>query len=229
MSVVNAEHAFRQGSASAAGAAARYPAYSDDPQVLADVFEADVNIAIWQRAISEGLNDAVAGFIVANPRLETAMAVSPDDTHDALREATGGTIPAELADDITELVRMFCYLLGLDRAGLRLATLNHAMCPRFHVDRVPCRLVTTYSGIATEWLTHHDVDRSKLGSGSNGQPDLVCGLDNKVVDVQRLDVGDVALLKGELWPGNEGAGLVHRSPAVPSGENRLLLSLDVSD
>ena len=229
MSVVNAEHAFRQDTASAGSTGARYPAYSHDPQVLADVFEADINIAIWQRAISRGLSGAVAKLIFANPRLETAMAVSPSDTHDALSEATDGAIPAELADDIAELVGMFCYLLGLDRAGLRLATLDHAMCPRFHVDRVPCRLVTTYSGIATEWLAHHDVDRSKLGSGSNGQPDLVCGLYKQEADVQRLNVGDVALLKGELWPGNEGAGLVHRSPAVPSGENRLLLSLDVSD
>jgi hypothetical protein len=36
----------------------------------------------------------------------------------------------------------------------------------------------------------------------------------------------VALLKGESWENNEGAGLVHRSPAVKSGQQRLLLTLD---
>jgi hypothetical protein len=42
--------------------------------------------------------------------------------------------------------------------------------------------------------------------------------------IQTLQAGDVALLKGENWQGNEGAGLVHRSPSGQQG--RLLLSLD---
>ncbi len=43
-------------------------------------------------------------------------------------------------------------------------------------------------------------------------------------NVQYLQAGDVAVLKGEKWQGNEGAGLVHRSPSGQQG--RLLLSLD---
>jgi len=38
--------------------------------------------------------------------------------------------------------------------------------------------------------------------------------------------GDIALLKGEAWVGNEGGGLVHRSPDLSGGERRLLLTLD---
>jgi hypothetical protein len=34
------------------------------------------------------------------------------------------------------------------------------------------------------------------------------------------------LLKGERWQGNEGRGLVHRSPPLVAGERRLLLTLD---
>lgn len=45
-----------------------------------------------------------------------------------------------------------------------------------------------------------------------------------VDNIQRLQAGEVAVLKGEKWQGNEGAGLVHRSPAAQQG--RLLLSLD---
>ncbi|GAL13442.1 hypothetical protein JCM19233_4444 [Vibrio astriarenae] len=37
------------------------------------------------------------------------------------------------------------------------------------------------------------------------------------------------LLKGESWYNNENMGLVHRSPAVPDGECRLLLTMDFSD
>jgi hypothetical protein len=47
-----------------------------------------------------------------------------------------------------------------------------------------------------------------------------------VDNIQRLQAGEVAILKGEKWLGNEGAGLVHRSPMTAPGERRLLLSLD---
>tara|TARA_R110000782_G_scaffold50302_3_gene109162 strand:- start:127 stop:561 length:435 start_codon:yes stop_codon:yes gene_type:complete len=46
------------------------------------------------------------------------------------------------------------------------------------------------------------------------------------VEPQSLQAGQVALLKGERWQGNEGRGLVHRSPPLVAGERRLLLTLD---
>ena len=229
MSSASAEQAIDHGSLPADRTGNRLPAYGNDPKVLADIYREDVNIAIWQRAIGERLKEAVDDFLAANPQVEAALTVSRDSAHAEVTEATGGTAPTELADNVAELVDMFCCLFGLKRAGLRLATLNRAMCPRFHVDRVPCRLITTYHGVATEWLPHQAVDRSKLGPRSNGQSDLDSGLFAKQSDIQRLTHGDVALLKGELWTGNEDAGLVHRSPALPAGENRLLLTLDVSD
>ncbi len=226
MSSASAEQVVNQDALPAERTRNRFPSYGNDPKVLADIYQEDINIAIWQRTTGERLDDAVEELLAASPQFQTAMAVSPDRAHAQVSEATGGTAPTELADNIAELVDMFCYLFGLKRAGLRLATLSRAMCPRFHVDRVPCRLVTTYHGVATEWLPHQAVDRSKLGPGSNGQSDLASGLFADESDIQRLTCGDVALLKGELWTGNEDAGLVHRSPAVPAGENRLLLTLD---
>ncbi|MDG1293104.1 MAG: DUF1826 domain-containing protein, partial [Pseudomonadales bacterium] len=89
-------------------------------------------------------------------------------------------------------------------------------------------LITTYEGIATEWLSHQDVNREKLGAGSKGQPDHLSGLFEHSHEIQQLNCGDVALLKGERWEGNENAGLVHRSPAVLAGERRLVLTLDFS-
>jgi len=100
------------------------------------------------------------------------------------------------------------------------------MCPKFHVDRIPCRLATTYQGVATDWLPHEQVDRSKLGHGSDGKADDESGLFNSVADIQHLQCGDVALLKGDLWEGNEGAGLVHRSPDITDNACRLLLTID---
>jgi hypothetical protein len=42
----------------------------------------------------------------------------------------------------------------------------------------------------------------------------------------QLNAGDVALFKGERWQGNEGRGIIHRSPVPVAGERRLVLTLD---
>lgn len=198
----------------------------DHPTVLTDIYKESVNIAIWRRELSADLYHATNEFLAANPSFQKSLSVSPSEAFAALEFATDGSAPKALLQNIAELVDMFCCLFELDYAGLRLATLESAMCPRFHTDKVPCRLVTTYSGVATDWLEHAAVDRSKLGHGSNGLPDSESGLYRNDADVQRLTCGDVALLKGEKWIGNEGGGLVHRSPAVAAEENRLLLTLD---
>ena len=156
------------------------------------------------------------------------MTVTPQTVLSSISKSLGDTAQQELSENIAELVEMLCCLFELKRVGLRLTVLNRAMCPKFHIDRIPCRLVTTYQGIATEWLPHQAVDRQKLGLGSNGKLDSESGLYKTANDIQQLNCGEVALLKGELWEGNENAGLVHRSPALPAGESRLLLTLDFS-
>ncbi len=207
---------------------ARTPSWGKSPSVLADVFEESVNIAVWQRDLAEDLQDAVGSLVATRNSLTVSMTVSPDTAFEGTRESLGTDDQCAISEDVAALVKMYCYLFGIKRAGLRLAILDKAMCPKFHVDRVPCRLVTTYLGPATEWLPHDTVDRSKLGAGSGGLPDLESGLFASPNDIERLSCGDVALLKGELWDGNEDAGLVHRSPAASASDVRLLLTLDVS-
>ena len=197
------------------------------PNVLSDIYREDTNIVIWQRNLSNKLTAAVSDFLQTNATKAAVLAVTPQSTHDVLKDCFGESEAiTALSDDIALLVDMFCCLFDLKQAGLRLTILDSAMCPRFHFDRIPCRLVTTYQGIATEWLNHAVVDRSKLGAGNQGKSDEESGLFNNLQDINRLSEGDVALLKGENWDGTEGAGLVHRSPPVSVGERRLLLTLD---
>ncbi|MEZ8482112.1 DUF1826 domain-containing protein [Vibrio splendidus] len=199
---------------------------SEQPTVLADIYQSDINIAVWQRQFDEDLTMAISEFIASNPSFSKSISLSPDKAYDKLEFATDGTASKALLENMAELVDMFCCLFDLEEVGLRLAVLNKAMCPRFHFDQVPCRLVTTYHGVATQWLPNESVDRSKLGRGSNGQPDCVSGLYNDESDIQKMASGDVALLKGERWSGNENRGLVHRSPVTSPNETRLLLTLD---
>ncbi|MGB2217297.1 MAG: DUF1826 domain-containing protein [Porticoccaceae bacterium] len=207
----------------------RRAALGNDPRVLTNLYLEETNIAIWQRQLSETLKKSVDTFIRSNPTFQLSMTVTPQSVLSSLSESLGDSSQMELSENIAELASMFCCLFELKRAGLRLTVLDRAMCPKFHVDKVPCRLITTFQGTATEWLPHHAVNREKLGIGSHGQPDDLSGLYQKPDDIQKLGCGDVGLLKGELWAGNESAGLVHRSPALAVGERRLLLTLDFSD
>lgn len=208
---------------------ARHAAQSHELDVFTDIYRGDTNIVIWQRELSATLKTSVAAFVESNENFQASMTLTPEDALSSVSDILGDTAELELSENIAELVDMFCCLFELKRAGLRLATLDRAMCPRFHVDKIPCRLVTTFQGIATEWLPHQVVNREKLGAGNNGKPDSTSGVYKSSHDIQRISSGDVALLKGELWQGNEGAGLVHRSPEVPAGQRRLLLTLDFSD
>jgi hypothetical protein len=199
-----------------------------EPSVVADIYREDTNIVVWQRSLGETLVSDVDDLLASNPHFQASMTVTPQSALYSINECLMDPAQGQLSENITELVEMFCCLFELKRVGLRLSTLDRAMCPKFHVDRVPCRLVTTFQGVATEWLPHQAVNRQKLGLGSQGKTDSQSGLYKHSHDIQQLHSGDVALLKGELWEGNENAGLVHRSPALSEGQRRLLLTLDFS-
>jgi hypothetical protein len=201
----------------------------NQPTVLSNIYQSDCNIATWKRALSPQIVSSVNNFLISNNRFQLLTALSPQDAFSRIHQALGGSdVMSPLSENIAELVDMFCCLFDLEKAGLRLMALDKAMCPRFHADKVFCRLVTTYQGSATQWLPHNNIDHSKLGHGSNGKSDEQSGLFRTASDIQQLELGDVALLKGDAWEGNEGAGLVHRSPALIDGEQRLLLTLDIA-
>lgn len=198
---------------------------------LSEIYQEEVNIAIWQRKLSSKIMLASNNILQTYPFLEISEVINPKDVIEMLDSKIGTSKDnIYLSSDISDLVNIFCDLFKLDCVGFRLKILDHAMCPRFHVDRVPCRLITTYHGIATEWLPHCKVDRSKLGVASHGKIDEETGIFKTHKDIEQLDVGHVGLLKGESWEKNEGAGLVHRSPKVEDNEQRrLMLTLDFID
>jgi hypothetical protein len=194
------------------------------PQVLARIVEDHVNLAVWQRQMPLHIADFAALLLsLHEPCAETLCLELPDE--DATPDLTG--LVSGFRDlqgyegfiaDLQWLVSAFACLLGARRIGLRLRVLDKAMCPRFHVDHVPVRLITTYAGVGSEWLPEGAMDRRQLAN-SLAEP-------QETAFVQPLRSGDVALLKGEKWRGNEGFGLIHRSPQLKPGERRLILTLD---
>lgn len=203
---------------------------SKNPATLSDIYDPANNIAIWRRELDGNIKSSIDAFFDEKQSLKIEGIAKPESDNRALLNSLDSfECAGVLRTETNKLVDMFCYLFDLERVGMRLTTLEHAMCPRFHVDRVPCRLVTTFQGTATEWLPNDRVDRTKLGTGNNGLPDDQSGIYQHTTDINQMASGDVALLKGESWEGNENSGLVHRSPQLENGERRLLLTLDFVD
>lgn len=202
--------------------------FGDSPLVLGDIYEDGVSLSAWQRRVENDVHQYAEGLTRYGRSYASRQVVSLADIRpvmsDLLPEQPGRQI---FIDDIYLLADLFTCLFGLEEVGLRVAPLTSTMCPRFHTDRVPCRLLCTYGrGPGTQWLADTGADRRYLGTGSRGLPDEESGLIRDPGSIFGLNAGDVALLKGEAWPDNEGRGLIHRSPALARGESRLLLSLD---
>lgn len=199
---------------------------STTPDVFPKIYQENINLVVWQKKLPESFKRFALALIEQKPNLKAVMTVSPKDTFQNLTEHLHDVKEKnEFCQQVALLVDMFCTLFDLPHAGLRLTVLNKPMCPRFHVDKVPCRLVTTFSGDATQWLANKAANRNKLGAGCQGLPDEESGLFQKNEDINHLSTGDIALLKGEGWLENNHGGLIHRSPASKNNA-RLLLTLD---
>ena len=167
--------------------------------VLSDIFSANTSVAIWNREPNVIIN---AYFEQAFFALGLGIrGVFPMTT---LTQALTDTLPEkdgkqEAVEDIYLLSDMLTCLFDCDSVGLRLVPLKSAMCPKFHVDNIPVRLVNTYLGSGTEWLPLEAVKQTPL--------DLKQGAANKASSryeynpehIQQMKAFDVGLLKGKAW------------------------------
>ncbi len=193
-----------------------------DSEVLGEIYQPECNLAVWQRSLTPEITAYVEQLSQSGREINLRNLLSCDqelidDSQQLLqRSLPEGEGSQALIDNICELVEMYECLFEPKQIGLRLSTLRRAMCPKFHVDYLPARLVTCFGGSGTEWLPEPQDGSPRI---PETEPD----------NIEQLKAGDVALLKGDGWFNNEGYGIVHRSPAVAPGEMRLFLSLDFAD
>ncbi|OJH06945.1 MAG: hypothetical protein AOY29_04990 [Alcanivorax borkumensis] len=191
---------------------------SPDAAVLADIVQDDMEVAVWDRPSPVG-QDVVA--LACQQRLALKHWLELSQLEGAIERMLPDERYGALRDDLVLLADMTACLFGVSGLGLRVTALQAPMCPRFHVDRIPVRLLCTYGGQGSQWLPFDCVDDQLLSPGSN-QPLLF-----QQENVKQLEAGQVALLKGESWRDNPGAGVVHRSPPMSPGQQRLLITLDI--
>lgn len=192
------------------------------------ILEPGVSVLLWRRSRGPGNACPWRAVRALGPLdYRSVVRVSPDGR--AAPVLFAGQLPTLLARDIALLVEVAAVLADAREVGVRLVTLGRRMCPRFHVDRVGLRVTCAYHGPGTEWLEPADVDDRWLGRPlpgglAGGDPVARPG-----ATPWRASTGDVLFMKGELGvePGTPPA--VHRSPDLPPGARRIVLTLDPLD
>ncbi|MEM9255251.1 MAG: DUF1826 domain-containing protein [Pseudomonadota bacterium] len=193
------------------------------PEVLYQIRDPVVNIALWQRSGQADITRELEGALptrLTETRCDTSSASFGADIV-GLFEQLGldsRDFPNLRRDFITLAGRFF----GVSEARLaqvRLVFTAADECRRFHVDRRRLRLLCTYQGPGTEWLMDSQVDRF---AQENGAPNEAIIRFGKASHFEPFWVG---IMKGD--PYNGGRGLVHRSPPISgTGQTRVLFCLD---
>ncbi|WP_293268459.1 DUF1826 domain-containing protein [Neptunomonas sp.] len=199
----------------------------DSPEVMTTIYEEQINLVVLQRSLPDEVTSYCEKLVDNNPNFNLRSVFKHKTTTQSLISLVPDLAgQSAFIEDLTLLLDMYSCLFDLAEVGLRLQVLDRAMCPRFHTDKLGCRLVTTYYGQGTEWLGGYGVDRTKLGAGNMGLSDKESGLYHNAASIQQASQGDILLLKGDGWFGNDGFGAVHRSPAVAPNERRVVVTMD---
>lgn len=186
---------------------------------FAEIYEPDVELVSVRKSRAASELDAKA---IARKRIGVKWSQTAGDrgvVTDQLNRALGSNAHPALVDEIDTASQMLADLLGSKSVGIRIATLNGPMCPKFHRDHVHCRLLVTLLGPGTEWIAHGDVDDDAFADRTTTSVPVIDGK-----SVRHLEPGSWSLLKGGLWDAAKFDGVVHRSPHYDG--DRLLISID---
>ncbi len=189
---------------------------------LAKIFEPETNIALFERTLPSDVERCANLPVFQNGFGLTLVAGADEAGFRILHSKFDPLDACALATDIFTWMELLHEVTGCDLLGIRLTRIEWAMCPSFHTDRVTLRLVTAYAGQGTEVIASRNAlpPREVRCRVTRGDATEFGDSDN----IWQASTGDIVLLKGEAWPGNENRGALHRSP--PAAGSRLLLTLD---
>lgn len=167
---------------------------------LTEIFSADVNLVIWQRSVSHELLNYAQQLVSQDACNFSSLqsVATPAELSELLEQRLPEGFGKKLMlEDIVLQAEMLTCLMDCPAVGFRLKRLDQPMCPRFHTDHIAVRLLVTYAGTGTEWLSQPPSLHQRQASA----------------DFQQIKLGDVALLKGSGWENNQRGAIWHRSPA----------------
>ena len=189
--------------------------------VLEDIHQEDMNIAIYERGLDH-FGEEIEELIKRDIEFRASGDISTIIKE--LSEEIGG-YSSVIIKDVKSLLEQFRTLAGTESFRLMLATVKTDMCRKFHTDINDLRLLCTYSGPGTLWLTDDNVNRRALGSYGSEENIVI-----EEQEIRQANAGDVLLLKGAVYPNDHTRAIVHRSPVVEDkGITRLILRIDTNE
>ncbi|TAP38999.1 DUF1826 domain-containing protein [Alteromonas sp. KUL49] len=193
----------------------------DSPMALSEIIAPDKSVAIWKRLTNPVIQNYFDTTFSSLGMGIRQMFELPSLKEALMRSLPDGEGKNEVVEDIYLLSDVLTCLFDCEGVGLRLVPLTAAMCPKFHTDQIPVRLVNTYLGQGTEFLPVEELlDEPVIGSKSSSKGAY------HPHSIQQLDTHDVGLLKGSAWDKHEHMAAIHRSCKVANDEKRVLLTLD---
>lgn len=195
--------------------------------VLDEITGVGVNACLWRRPLDRASGAELRALAAREPSLDLEQEI---DVHAVPRvELPVGGARARIEADLAALVPVFARLSGRRHLKLRIASTRDDACRKFHVDWVGLRLLVTYAGPGTEMVAAEHARREQVGRHDLGFAEANAAIVPDVSRIVRAEAGDVVLLKGEAWRGNEGRGAIHRSPPIEAVRaSRLVLKLDAT-
>ncbi|CAM9811166.1 unnamed protein product [Sphacelaria rigidula] len=111
--------------------------------------------------------------------------------------------------------------------SVKLELLERGKCPRFHLDKVPLRLICTYVGPSTEWVDGY----GQREMDQNRSPPSACNV--KISggrEVRHANTGDLLIFRGKQpRAAADMRAVAHRSPDMDKDQRRLVLTIDIGD
>ncbi len=193
--------------------------FGQQAHILDCIHEKDKNIAICERNIAH-LQTELDSLL--KTELEFKASGSLEEVHGSIQTFFENTYPdfPLLRLDIIQLLVLFEQVTGSDTFRLLFTTVSTDMCRKFHSDINDLRLLCTYAGKGTLWLSNTVAEQLKSLARSQENP-----MEPDEKDIQQAPTGSVVILKGAMYPG--ATPVVHRSPSIEARhEKRLLLRLD---
>ncbi len=192
------------------------------PTSLQKIHQKHINISIYDRDITH-LSDEVKSLLARNAEIRIS-----GDTNSILKQISSELNSNDFSlilNDIKGLLLQFEELSGAKSFRLLLSTVNTNMCSRFHTDMNDLRLLCTYSGPGTVWLSENNINRDALETYGDNETIV-----KDQSQINYAKTGAVVLLKGAVYPLKGTKAVVHRSPTIEeTGMSRLLLRIDAND
>ncbi|GAA5022222.1 hypothetical protein GCM10011506_01380 [Marivirga lumbricoides] len=187
---------------------------------------ADFNLVVWRRGINPNIVRLIKFLYTTNFR-KLQQKINIGTIEEDLTFTLKSNLPTspfisyeDLKDDLCLLCYHFLQLTGKENVDMHLRIVTDNACSKFHVDGYESRLLCTYDGAGTQWLSDDNVRRHFLGKTNS---DIVKN-ESKIMQMQPFEVG---LLKGENFKNPSNKGIVHRSPPIESsGGKRFVIRLD---